>query len=112
MFCLFLFNFGFVSTPSDVLSPSSRVWAFGQNQHRIIIITIITVIVILNLPAVLTHCLGRISTKFVGELRGGKEGSVFESGLLMLDLHALACGRSASGPYFEMLEGPRREGMD
>lgn len=63
LFWMFLFNFGFVSTPSDVLSPSSRVWAFGQNQHGIIIIITTTVTVIFNLPAVLTYCLGRISTK-------------------------------------------------
>lgn len=106
---MFLFNFGFVSTPSDVLSSSSRVWAFGQNQHRIIIITA-TVIVIFNLPAVLTYCLGRISTKnLCGRTqRGQRRLCVWvRSAHAGLDLHVLACGRLASGPFFEMLEGPQ-----
>lgn len=87
-----------------------RITTKSQNQHRIIIIlttTTTTVIVIFNLPAILTHCLGRISSK---NLRGSGEGCVSESGLLMLDLHILTCERLASGPYFEMLEGPCREG--
>lgn len=72
--------------------------------------TTLLLLFLISLPSWLTAWVGQAARIFVGELRGNKEGCVSESGLLTLGLHVLACGRLASGPYFEILEGPRREG--
>lgn len=74
----------------DTLSPSSQDWAFEQNQHLIIII--------FNLTVVLIHYLGRIITKrLCRRLRPAYAGFAYMVG----------CGRLAA-PYFGMLEGPGR----